>query len=309
MTRASKAVVKAAIENQGVGEARSLWSDAWETMRHSVLFWISAALIVVFTVMSVFPGLFTSADPMFCDLSLARQPPNGTAIFGYDNQGCDVYARTVYGARSSILVGVFATLAAGLLGTALGVIAGFSGGWIDTLLSRLADIFFAIPLLLGGIIILYTFQTPAGSPYVLVVGKVVLALAILGWPNIFRLMRSSVLQVKPQEYVLAARALGAKPWRIVMSHIIPNAIAPVIVVSTIDLGAYIATEATLSFLGIGLQPPAISWGQAISEASGIGYIRSAPHMLLFPSIFLSATVLAFILLGEAVRDALDPKLR
>ncbi len=309
MTRASKAVVKAAIENQGVGEARSLWSDAWETMRHSVLFWISAALIVVFTVMSVFPGLFTSADPMFCDLSLARQLPNGTAIFGYDNQGCDVYARTVYGARSSILVGVFATLAAGLLGTALGVIAGFSGGWIDTLLSRLADIFFAIPLLLGGIIILYTFQTPAGSPYVLVVGKVVLALAILGWPNIFRLMRSSVLQVKPQEYVLAARALGAKPWRIVMSHIIPNAIAPVIVVSTIDLGAYIATEATLSFLGIGLQPPAISWGQAISEASGIGYIRSAPHMLLFPSIFLSATVLAFILLGEAVRDALDPKLR
>ncbi len=134
-------------------------------------------------------------------------------------------------------------------------------------------------------------------------------LAILGWPQMARLMRSSVLQVKPNDYVQAARALGASPARIIFPHILPNSVAPVIVVSTINLGVFIAAEATLSFLGIGLQPPAISWGQAISDASGIGLIRTAPHMLLFPSLFLSLTVLAFIMLGDAVRDALDPKLR
>jgi oligopeptide transport system permease protein len=142
-----------------------------------------------------------------------------------------------------------------------------------------------------------------------VVGKVVLVLAILLWPNIARLMRSSVLQAKSNDYVLAAQALGASPVRIILSHILPNSLAPVIVVSTINLGAFIAAEATLSFLGIGLQPPAISWGLAISDGSGIGLIRTAPHMLLFPSLFLSLTVLAFIMLGDAVRDALDPKLR
>ena len=124
-----------------------------------------------------------------------------------------------------------------------------------------------------------------------------------------RIMRGSVLQVKPQEYVLAAKALGASPWRVITSHILPNAMAAVTVVATINLGLYIAVEATLSFLGIGLQAPVISWGIAISEASGLGYILQAPHMLLFPSLFLSLTVLAFILLGEVVRDALDPKLR
>jgi len=299
----------AASDAADLGPAHSLWSDAWDTLRRSPLFWISAALILLFVVMAAFPELFTRVSPTACDLNNARKAPGDGALFGYDLQGCDVFARTVHGARASILVGVFATLVTSLIGTALGVIAGYSGGWLDTLLSRIADVFFAIPLLLGGIIIMYTFQTPPGTPYLIVVAKVVFALAVLGWPNIFRLMRSSVLQVKPQEYVQAARALGASPVRVILSHVVPNALAPVIVVATIDLGAYIATEATLSFLGIGLQPPAISWGIAISEASGIGYIRNAPHMLLFPSLFLSLTVLAFILLGEAVRDALDPKLR
>ncbi len=294
---------------QTAAPSRSLWSDVWDTVRHSPLFWVSAALILLFVVMAAMPWLFTSKDPYYCDLNMARIGPGPDALFGYDVQGCDVFARTIYGARASILVGLFAALTTALLGSALGTLAGYVGGWADTLLSRLADIFFAIPLLLGGIIILYTWRTELGAPYALVVGKVVFALAILGWPNIYRLMRSSVLQTRPLEYVQAARALGATPWRVVSSHIIPNSLAPVIVVSTIDLGAYIATEATLSFLGIGLQPPTISWGLAISQASGIGFIRSAPHMLLFPSLFLSLTVLAFIMLGEVIRDALDPKLR
>ena len=294
---------------QTAEEARSLWVDAWYGMRRNPLFWVSAFLMVVFVTMAIAPGLFTSKDPLYCDLNMARLTPGPEAWFGYDLQGCDVYSRTIYGARASILVGVLASLFTAIVGVALGTTGGYLGNWLDTLLSRIADVFFAIPLLLGGILIMYTFKTDSETPYFVVVGKVVLTLVVLGWPNIFRLMRSSVLQVNPLEYVQAARALGASPLRVVRSHIIPNSLAPVIVVSTIDLGAYIATEASLSFLGIGLQPPAISWGLAISDASGLGYIRAAPHMLLFPSLFLSLTVLAFIMMGEVVRDALDPKLR
>lgn len=296
-----------------LGPERSLWSDAWVEMRHRPLFWVSAGLIGVLVLMALWPQLFTffspQPDPHYAELSKARQVPSAEAWFGYDAQGYDIYSRTIHGARSSMLVGLGATLVTTLLGGVVGVFAGYFGGWWDIILSRLGDMFFAIPLLLGGILVLYTFPNTLETPYLVMVGKVVLALGILGWPSIARLMRSSVLQVKPHDYIQAARALGAKPSRIVFSHILPNAIAPVIAVATVNLGMYIAVEATLSFLGIGLQPPAISWGVAISDASGIGLVRSTPHMLLLPSLFLSVTVLAFIMLGEVVRDALDPKLR
>ncbi len=286
---------------------RSLWTDAWHDLRRDPLFWISAVLIVVFIVMALFPGVFTGKDPRACDLAAARHLPSPVHWFGTDIQGCDVYARTIYGARSSILVGILATMGTAIIGSAFGLVAGFRGGWLDALLSRTGDIFYAIPLLLGGIIILYTFPNQVGTPYIVVVLKVVAALAILGWPSIARLMRSSVLQVMPNVYIQAAKALGARPGRIILSHVLPNAIAPVMVVSAINLGSYIAIEATLSYLGIGLQEPAISWGVSISDASGLGYVRSAPHMLLFPSLFLSLAVLAFIFLGEAAQNAFDPK--
>ena len=167
--------------------------------------------------------------------------------------------------------------------------------------------FFAIPLLLGAIIFLVSLPEFFNDNYFLSIMKVVIALAVLGWPSLARLMRSSVIQVKPNDYVQAARALGASPMRVVRSHVLPNSLAPLIVVATINLGAYISVEATLSFLGIGLQPPAISWGIDISAA--IVGLRTTPHMLLFPSLFLSLAVLGFILLGDAVRDALDPKNR
>lgn len=303
------AVVAATAAPAGQERVASLWSDAWGEMRRNPLFWFCLLLIAFFVVMAAFPTLFTRADPGYCDLTLARQGPSGDHPFGLDVQGCDVYARTIHGARASIMVGVLATVATTLLGGIIGTISAYFGGWLDTLLSRVGEIFFAIPILLGGIVILYSLPTPDKQPLVLQVFKVVLAIAILGWPSLARIMRSSVLQVKPNEYVLAARALGASPLRVIVSHILPNSLAAIIVVSTINLGQYIALEATLSFLGIGLRPPAYSWGQAISEASGLGYIVNTPHMLLFPSLFLSLTVLSFITLGEVVRDALDPKLR
>ncbi|OYO22428.1 peptide ABC transporter permease [Enemella dayhoffiae] len=291
-------------------KARSLWGDAWLELRRSPMFWIAALLIVIVVVMAIAPTLFTRVDPYYCDLNNSlKKPGQNGALFGYTLQGCDVFARTVHGARSSVLVGLLATIGTLVLGSLIGIVAGFFGGWLDVVLSRIGDIFFAIPLLLGGIIILYTFPNKLNTPYMVVVLKVVAAIVVLGWPTIARLMRSSVLQVKPTDYVQAGRALGAGAPRLIISHVLPNAFAPAVVVATINLGAYIATEATLSFLGIGLQPPVISWGVDISEASGIGYIAAAPHMLLVPSAFLSVTVLGFILLGESIRDALDPKLR
>jgi len=289
------------------GGSRSLTSDAWRQLKKNPIFWVSVVLITLFVVMAAVPQLFTSTDPTEAVLKDARMRPSSEAWFGRDIQGYDIYARTIYGARASILVGVFTTIGTVILGGLLGVIAGFSSGWGDTLVSRITDVFLAIPLLLGGILFMSTFPNNANSAYLVVVFKVVLALTILGWPGLTRLMRSSVLQVKPNDYVQAARALGASPIRIIRSHILPNAMAPLIVVATINLGVYIALEATLSFLGIGLTPPAISWGVSISDA--LVALRTTPHILLFPSLFLSLTVLAFIMLGDAVRDAFDPKTR
>ena len=300
-------------EPEARGEARSLGRDAWEELRRRPGFWVSATLIAIMVLMAAFPQLFTlfspNTDPAYAQLAKARQPPSAEAWFGYDGQGYDIFSRTIYGARASILVGLLTTLGTILVGGTIGLLAGFYGGWLDSLLSRVGEIFWSIPLLLGGILFMTTFPSGLGTPYMVVVGKVVLVLTLLGWPRIARIMRSAVLQVKPLDYVQAARALGATRRQIILKHVLPNAFTPVIVVAAIDLGAYIATEATLSFLGIGLQPPTISWGIAISNASGLGLLRSAPHMLLFPSIFLSVTVLAFIMLGDVVRDAFDPKAR
>ena len=287
--------------------ARSLASDAWRSLKKNPIFWVSALLIVLFLLMAAWPSLFTHTDPTNAVLADARATPNSHNWFGRDIQGYDIYSRTIYGARASILVGVFATIVTTVFGSALGIVAGFYGGIMDTLISRVTDIFFAIPLLLGGILFMATFPNNPDSPYLVIVGKVVVVLSVFGWTSIARLMRSSVLQVKPNDYVQAARALGATPWRIIRSHLLPNAVAPVIVVSTINLGVFISVEATLSFLGIGLTPPAISWGVAISDA--LDALQTTPHILLFPSLFLSLAVLAFIMLGDAVRDAFDPKSR
>ena len=289
-----------------VGEARSLGADAWRALRKKPLFWVSLVLITIFVLMAIWPSLFTNTDPDHAVLRQARERPNANAWFGRDIQGYDIYSRVVYGARASILVGVLTTTFTVLLGGAIGTLAAYAGGWVDALVSRVTDIFFAVPLLLGAILFMAATQ-PRGKPYFVIILLVVTAISILGWPSLARLMRSSVMQVLPNDYVQAARALGASPWRIIRKHIIPNAMGPLIVVSTINLGAYIAAEATLSFLGIGLQPPVISWGVSISDA--IVGLRTTPHMLAFPSLFLSLTVLAFIMLGDAIRDAFDPNTR
>ncbi|MFF2657810.1 ABC transporter permease [Kitasatospora sp. NPDC058032] len=286
--------------------ARSLWGDAWRDLRRRPIFLISAVLIVLLIVMAIFPWAFTDADPRKADLvhNYLRRPDwtdfFGAGWFGYDGQGRSIYARVVYGARASITVGIFVTATVTVLGGLTGMVAGYFGGTVDAVLSRIIDIFFGIPLLLGALVLLNAFS-------VRTVWTVVVALGVLGWTQIARVMRGAVLTVKQSDFVVAGRALGAGTGRLMFRHILPNAVAPVIVVATIALGGYIATEATLSFLGIGLQDPTISWGIDISSAQKV--IRTAPFVLFFPAAALSVTVLAFIMLGDAVRDALDPKLR
>ncbi|MFG2906246.1 ABC transporter permease [Kitasatospora sp. NPDC048286] len=287
-------------------KARSLGSDAWHDLRRKPIFVISALLIVLLIVIAIAPGLFTSVDPRAGDLrNHYLSKPNYSHFFqpdwfGYDLQGRSIYARVIYGARASVVVGICVTVGVTVIGGIAGMLAGYFGGWIDTIISRVTDIFFGIPLLLGSLVVLNAFTSRT-------VWSVVFALVALGWTQMTRVMRGSVITVKQADFVTAARALGAGTTRIMFKHILPNAIAPVIVVATIALGGYIATEATLSFLGIGLQDPTISWGIDINSAQKV--IRTAPFALFFPAGMLSLTVLAFIMLGDAVRDALDPKLR
>ncbi|MDQ0940994.1 ABC transporter permease [Streptomyces sp. V1I1] len=289
-----------------VGKPRSLWSDAWHDLRRNPLFLVSGVLIVVLLTMAIAPGLFTGADPRHADLAKHYlQKPNWGSFFqedwfGYDIQGRSIYARVIYGARASIAVAVGVTAIVTVLGTVVGMIAGYFGGILDTLLSRVTDIFFGVPFILGAMVVLTSFTER--HLYV-----VILALAFLGWTQIARVARGSVLTIKQADYVMAAKALGASTTRILLRHILPNAMAPVIVVATIALGGYISAEATLSFLGIGLAEPTVSWGVDIS--SGQEQLRNAAFVLIIPSVMVSITVLAFIMLGDAVRNALDPKLR
>ncbi|MEU9194389.1 ABC transporter permease [Streptomyces hundungensis] len=280
--------------------ARSLWSDAWRDLRRNPVFIISALVILFLVVISLWPSLIASGNPLQCELSKAQEGSQPGHPFGYNGQGCDVYTRTVYGARTSVTVGVCTTVGVALFGSFVGGLAGFFGGGWDALLSRVTDIFFGIPVVLGGLVFLSVVTSSTVWP---VIGFMIL----LGWPQIARIARGSVITAKQNDYVQAARALGASNSRMLLRHIAPNAVAPVIVVATIALGTYIALEATLSYLGVGLKPPTVSWGIDISSASQ--YIRNAPHMLLWPAGALAITVLAFIMLGDAVRDALDPKLR
>ncbi|HCT81400.1 MAG TPA: peptide ABC transporter permease [Micromonosporaceae bacterium] len=289
-----------------VSKPRSATADAWRELRRKPLFWIGLAIALTALVMAAFPSLFTSADPGNCALSRRMGNPTGQAIFGFDVQGCDVFAKAVYGTRNSLMIGGLAALLAGLVAMLLGVTAGYFGRWWDAIVSRVIDIVLGLPLLLAGIVFMRRVSNSGGGEQARIVALIGI-LGILGWTTAARVIRSSVITAKQQDYVQAARMLGAGHGRIMWRHILPNAIAPFIVIITMALGSFIAAEATLSFLGVGLVPPSQSWGLAISEARL--YMREDFVPLAVPSGFLALTVLAFIILGDTIREAFDPKLR
>jgi oligopeptide transport system permease protein len=277
----------------------SLYQDAWKKLRKNPIFIVSAVLILFILFVVAFPGVFTSAPPNSdCQLKNSLGPSQPGHIMGFDKQGCDIFSRVLHGARASVTVGVATTFFVVLIGGTLGSLAGFYGGWLDSVLSRITDIFFAVPLLLAAIVLM---QMLPGSS----VWTVVFVLAAFGWPQMTRITRGSVISVKNSDFITAATAVGLTRFKNLTRHVLPNALPPIIVTATVSLGVFIVAEATLSFLGIGLPPSVMSWGNDIATAQNS--LRDKPSVLLWPSLALAITVLSFILLGDAIREALDPK--
>lgn len=278
----------------------NLWSEAWQDMRGRPMFWISGVIILLVLVVSLFPGLFTSVDPRACDLKLSNNPPTDGHWLGFTKQGCDIYARIIYGTSTSVSVGLIVISMTFVFGSIMGSLAGYFGGWVDAILSRLGDIFFSIPYILAAIVVMSVLSQHRN---VLVIS---LAIGAFSWPITARILRAEILRVKNQDFVTAAESLGLSRLKTLWVHVLPNSVAPVIVMTTLALSGAIVAEAVLSFLGVGLPPGQfLSWGNDISEARPD--FRTAPQALIFPSIALTVTVLAFIMMGEVVRDALDPK--
>ncbi|UGT59540.1 ABC transporter permease [Nocardia asteroides] len=281
------------------GGPTSVWLDAWRRLRRNPVFLAAAVLIVLVVLVAAFPELFTDQDPRYCNGDVSMDPRGPGHPFGFDRQGCDIFARTVYGARASVLTGLGATLLFVAIGGTLGALAGFFGGWLDSIVSRIAEIFYALPLMLAAIVLMQLLTQRT-------VWTVILILAAFTWPQAARIARGAVLEAKNSEYVTAAEALGVTRLRVLLRHVLPNAAGPLIVVTTLWLGVFVVTEATLSYLGVGLPRTIVSWGGDI--ATGQREIRTAP-ILFYPATALAVTVLSFIMLGDAVRDALDPRAR
>lgn len=283
------------------GKARSTWADAWDSMRRRPMFWISSVMILIIVVIAAVPSWFAFVPPNSeCFLSNSNGGPQAGHPLGFTRQGCDIYSRLIFGTQASVTVGLMATLLVSLFGGAVGALAGFYGGFFDALVSRIGDIFFAVPTVLGAIVLMSVIPIRSAA-------TVALVLALFAWPQIARIMRGAVLTARNSDYVTASIALGVSKFKILVRHVIPNAIAPVIVIATVSLGIFIVAEATLSFLGIGLPTNVMSWGNDISQARTS--LRTEPQVLLYPSAALSLTVLSFLMLGDVVRDALDPESR
>jgi peptide/nickel transport system permease protein len=248
---------------------------------------------------SVAAPVISPHDPLEQDLSNTLAEPSSAHWFGTDENGRDQLSRVIYGTRIAVIVGVTAILLALIIGVVLGSLSGYLGGAWDAVIMRVADVFFAFPLIIGAIVI------------VLVLGRgltpVVLALGIFSWATVARLLRSSILSVRESEYVEAARSLGAGRWRIVTRHVLPNSLAPVLVYAMVSVATAIVAEASLSYLGVGLQPDVPDWGNMIS--AGQKFFGYKDFLWFFPSMAVVFTVLGFVFMGDGLRDALDPRLR
>ena len=288
-------------------EGRSPWRLAYERLRTDRAAKISFGTILVIVLLAIFAPVFAAIvghgpNQQFINIGENANggpvPPGHTFWLGTDNNGRDLFVRILYGARVSLLVGVLATSISVALGAVLGLAAGYIGGFVDTVIARLIDVMLSIPFLILALSIAY-ISGPS-------IGLVILIVGVLSFTYLARIVRGQVISIKSREFIEAARALGAGPWRIMFIDLLPNVMAQIIVYATLLIPLAIVAEASLSFLGVGVPPPTADWGQMISEASGY-YQYGYWWFLFFPSLALLITTLAFNIFGDSVRDALDPR--
>jgi peptide/nickel transport system permease protein len=277
----------------------SLYKDAWKRLKKNKLAMLGFSIIILLILLAVFSPLVATHDPIARIKEDSSEGPSMEHFFGTDILGRDIFSRVIYGTRISIQVGIVAVGISMVIGLIMGALSGYFGGFSDTFIMRVADIFFAFPYILGAIAIM----TILGPGLI----NIFIAIGILGWAHFARLFRGSILSIKNKEYIEAARALGASNYRIITKHIFPNAFAPMIVYGTMNVGTAIIVEASLSFLGLGVQPPTPAWGEMLSES--LKYINVAPWMMFFPGMAIVITVLGFVLFGDGLRDAFDPRMK
>ena len=266
------------------------------------LTYIGIAIAIVVVLTAIFADVIASHDVTAQNLLARYAKPTAEHWFGTDALGRDVFSRVVFGARISLQVGITVVAVSSVIGIFIGAIAGFYGGFIDKFLSGYVfNVFLAFP----GLLLAIALVAFLGAG----LGKMILALCVIGWVGYARVMRGQVLKVREYDFVLAARALGASNMRILFTHIMPNAVQPLIVQASLGMAGAVLSEASLSFLGLGIPPPAPSWGTMIEEARGFDILYNAPHVLFFPGIAIALTVLAFNFLGDGLREYLDPKQR
>lgn len=280
-------------------EERTPWQDAFRQLRRNRFAIIGFTIITIFILIAIFAPVLTSYtydDQVLVD---RLKPPSEQYWLGTDHLGRDIFTRLVYGARVSLMVGFFAVTGALVLGTLLGVIAGYFGRWVDMLISRIFDILLAFPSILLAIAIVAILGPSLQNA--------LLAIAIINIPIFGRLVRSRVISLREEEYIMAAKAQGMKNGRIIFHHILPNSIAPIIVQSTLGFGTAILEAAALGFLGLGAQPPTPEWGQMLADSRD--FIQLAPWTVIVPGVAIMLVVLGFNLIGDGLRDALDPKMK
>lgn len=279
---------------------RSLWSDAWRRLRRNKLAVIGLIIVTAFSLIAVFASVIAPyGQAEVVDFRLARHHPSSVWPMGLDANGRDIFSRMVYGAQVSLVVGVLSQAIVLLIGIPLGAVAGYFGGTTDNVLMRLVDVIYAIPQLL--MVLLFVNWWGPGLL------NIFLAIGLVGWVTEARLVRGQFLSLREQEYVQAARVVGANGGYIIGRHMLPNSLTPIIVALTFGIPTAIFTEAALSFIGVGIRPPQASWGQMVADGAKPGYIVTDPHMLLFPVLAIGLTMLGFSFLGDGLRDALDPK--
>lgn len=297
----SNNVVDNNVKTEDKKKKRGQWSEAWRMLKRNKMAMIGLGILVVLILLAVFADVIADYDEVAIKMntSIRLQGPSKDHILGTDELGRDIFARIIHGARVSLQVGIIAVGIAIIVGGTLGAIAGFYGGKLDNVIMRIMDIFLAIPSILLAISIV----SALGSS----MPNLMIAVGVSSIPSYARIVRASVLSIKDQEFIEAARAIGAKDSRIIIKHILPNSLAPVIVQGTLGVAGAILSTAGLSFIGLGIEKPAPEWGAMLS--GGRQHLRDAWHVAAFPGIAIMITILSLNLLGDGLRDALDPRLK